>query len=81
MTLTINDTRNNQNGLPSLCEALLWESLEAGHVYTDNNGRYVMGTDYEYVVNLSNGDLIGPTFYDMSYDTFMSCKAKLEIFG
>lgn len=74
MTLLINDTRNNQKGV-------LWESLEAGHVYIDKNGWYLMGTDYEHVVNLSNGDLIGPTSYDMSYDTFVSCKAKLEIFG
>lgn len=74
MTITINDTRNNQKGI-------LWESLEAGHVYIDKNGWYVMGTDYEYVVDLSNGSLYGPQEYQLSYDTFTLCKAKLEVFA
>lgn len=74
MTLTINDTRNNQKGL-------LWDALEAGHVYIDKNGWYVIGTDHEYILHLSTGELISPKFYSMSYDEFLPVKAKLEIFG
>ena len=38
MTLLINDTRNNQKGI-------LWESLEAGQVYVDCYGNYVMAVE------------------------------------
>lgn len=73
MTLTINDTRNNQKGI-------LWESLEAGHVYIDKSGWYVMCiSDENVLVNLSNGEFVEG--YDLTYDTFIPVKAKLEVFG
>lgn len=79
MTLFINDTRNNQKGI-------LWEALEAGSVYVDKNGWYVMCVDEAYpcsVINLSNGERITETnsIYDLAYDGFVPVKAKLEIFG
>ena len=75
MTLTINDTRNNQKGV-------LWDSLEAGHVYIDNNGRYVMAVDSEdFIINFSEGEVVSHTEYDVEYDRFIPVKAKLEIFG
>ncbi|UZS00809.1 hypothetical protein [Pseudomonas phage vB_PsaM_M1] len=77
MTLTINDTRNNQKGI-------LWESLEAGHVYIDCYGNYVMAIESsssEDVVNLSTGDVMTSKHYNEEYDEFVPVKAKLEIFG
>ena len=75
MTLTINDTRNNQKGI-------LWDSLEAGHVYIDKNGWYVMAVDSEdFIINFSEGEVVSHTEYDVEYDRFIPVKAKLEIFG
>lgn len=79
MTLTINDTRNNQKGI-------LWDALESGHVYIDKNGWYVMMTcdgfsDTEHVVNLSTGELVEDTCYNSQYDEFVPVKCRLEIFG
>ena len=75
MTLTITDTRNNQKGV-------LWDSLEAGHVYIDCYGRYIMRLDTEdAVVDLSLGEVVLNDSYDTQYDAFYSVKAKLEIFG
>lgn len=77
MTLTINDTRNNQKGI-------LWESLEAGHVYIDKNGWYVMAVENgfdDYAVKLDTGELLGESIYDQQYDRFTEVKVKLEVFG
>jgi len=77
MMLQINDTRNQQKGI-------LWDSLEAGHVYIDCYGNYVMaveGVNGEYAVNLSNGEVFTSKHYNEEYDEFVPVKAKLEIFG
>lgn len=77
MTLTINDTRNNQKGI-------LWDSLEAGHVYIDCYGNYVMaveGVNGEYVVNLASGDLATCNIYQTDSDEFTPTKCKLEVFA
>ena len=77
MTLTINDTRNNQKGI-------LWDSLEAGHVYIDCYGNYVMAVESsnsEAVVNLATGEVATNKLYNEEYDEFIPVKAKLEIFG
>ena len=76
MTLTINDTRNNQKGI-------LWESLEAGHVYIDCYGNYVMAIDFGNkitVVDLSDG-LVAHSGEYVRDEVFTEVKAKLEIFG
>lgn len=77
MTLAINDTRNSHKGI-------LWDSLEAGHVYIDCYGNYVMAVESsnsEDVVNLSTGDVMASKHYNEEYDEFVPVKAKLEIFG
>lgn len=76
MTLVINDTRNNQKGI-------LWESLEAGHVYIDCYGNYVMAIDTGVVlavVDLSDGMVSDKDEY-VGDEMFTEVKAKLEIFG
>lgn len=75
MTITINDTRNTQKGI-------LWGSLEAGHVYIDKNGWYVMCLeDCEWIVNLANGETTYNQDYDIDCDKFIPVKCRLEIFG
>ena len=75
MTLTINDTRNNQKGI-------LWESLEAGQVYVDCHGNYVMAIDFGNkitVVDLSDG--LVADYGEYFNEEFTLLRAKLEIFG
>ncbi len=76
MTLTINDTRNNHKGI-------LWESLEAGHVYIDCYGSYVMAIDTGVVlavVDLSDGMVSDKNEY-VGDEVFTEVTAKLEVFA
>ena len=50
MSVEINDTR-------SLKKGYRWVDLQAGVVYIDCNGHYVMATDENSVVDLANGTL------------------------
>lgn len=76
MTLIINDTRNNQKGI-------LWDSLEAGSVYVDCYGNYVMAIDTGVVikmVDLSDGLVSDKDAY-AGNEEFIPVKAKLEVFA
>ena len=74
MSLEINDTRGIKKGI-------LWSDLEAGVVYIDRNGAYVMATDESSVVDLSDGTLYLDTAYDKKFDEFTPTKCKLEVFA
>ena len=74
MSLEINDTRNLKKGFR-------WLDLDAGVVYIDCNGRYVMATDENSVVDLSDGTLYSDDVYDKEFDEFAPTKCKLEVFA
>ena len=70
--MRINDIRNKQVGVK-------WESLINAEVYVDTNGRYVMKTDEDAVVDLADGGLYCEIHYQLDYDTFTPVKAQLKI--
>lgn len=74
MSLEINDTR-------SLKKGIRWLDLQAGVVYIDCNGAYVMATDESSVVDLSDGTLHTFETYQNEYDEFTPTKCKLEVFA
>jgi len=74
MSVEINDTRSLEKG----CR---WVELEAGVVYIDCNGCYVMATDESSVVDLSDGTLYSLDVYQEDYDEFTPTKCKLEVFA
>lgn len=74
MTIEINDTR-------SLKKGYRWVDLQAGVVYIDCNGHYVMATDENSVVDLANGTLYTSVEYENEYDEFTPTKCKLEVFA
>lgn len=72
--MEITDTRSLKNGYR-------WVDLEAGVVYIDCVGRYIMATDESSVVDLSDGFLYNSVNYDQEYDEFTPTKCKLEVFA
>ena len=74
MRLEIKDTRGLKKGV-------LWPDLEAGVVYIDCYGKYVMATDESSVVDLSDGDLFLGDAYDKESDEFTPTRCKLEVFA
>jgi hypothetical protein len=74
MSLEINDTR-------SLKKGIRWLDLEAGVVYVDCHGNYVMATDESSVVDLSDGTLCNIDAYQQDFDEFTPTKCKLEVFA
>lgn len=74
MSVEINDTR-------SLKKGYRWADLQAGVVYIDCNGHYVMATDENSVVDLANGVLYTIAEYEKDYSEFTPTKCKLEVFA
>ncbi len=74
MSLEITDTR-------SLKKGVRWSDLQAGVVYVDCNGCYVMATDEGSVVDLSDGTVYSADVYDKEFDEFIPTKCKLEVFA
>ena len=74
MSVEINDTR-------SLKKGYRWVDLQAGVVYIDCNGHYVMATDESSVVDLANGTLYTVAEYEENYSVFTPTKCKLEVFA
>lgn len=74
MTIEINDVRGSKKGV-------LWDDLQTGVVYIDCVGRYVMATDENSVVDLSDGFTYNSVNYDQDHDEFTPTKCKLEVFA
>lgn len=60
-------------------EGVVLFNLEAGRVYKDPEGLYVMACDEDYVVVLENGSLVEIAINYNDTDLFMEVEAVLEV--
>lgn len=70
--MEINDVRH-------ISQVVTRHELKQGEVYIDENGLYVMYTDEDYLVSLSNGEVWGIEVNYNDSSEFIPVNAVLEI--